>query len=210
MPKKPVETARRPLRYRNTASLRPLGKLRKPRKSPPVSEGKVSSVWWQCVMRSANGGSCRRSGRMTRSRMTRSRMTRSRMTRRRMTRMSRTKHARYQQSHQLATSSSLVGQKLSNLCASLLLSPSLALVLKKAFFTESSTSKQSLLQRKCNLHGWAICEGSGGPWCSFPKRASSEFLLGEGFLLTVGAFVLTAELLCLPSVEVFIRCTFPP
>ena len=46
-----------------------------------------------------------------------------------------------------------------------------------------------------------------------PESAKIQFLVtfspGEAFLLTVGAFLLTIELLCLQSFEVLVRHTFP-
>ena len=47
-----------------------------------------------------------------------------------------------------------------------------------------------------------------------PRRFQSKILgqirkMGEAFLLTVGAFLLTVELPCLQSLKVLIRCIFP-
>ena len=41
------------------------------------------------------------------------------------------------------------------------------------------------------------------------SKRTKENILGEAFLLTVGAFLLTVKLLCLQSLKVLIRRTFP-
>ena len=48
------------------------------------------------------------------------------------------------------------------------------------------------------------------PWRVRPlRRAPYRKKRGEGFLLKVGAFWLTVELLCLQSVKILIRHIFP-